>query len=233
MPQASIKMDIQNIQSLLDKIKSMEDSGKKAISNTLKDVKSRAPGWIAGEVTKIYNIKKGEITPSSGNTSTPRRKASTMRIAGETFDSLTFTYTGRRLTPLHFSMTPKTAKPLQDKKIAIPASGLNLKGGKITKVAMARIRKPYNVYATIKKGNKEKLTGKYNTSVFLAPASKGSSKMIPFQRTTSGKHNVESIHTLSVPQMIENEAVNESIHQKLTEETGKRLQHHLDRAFGK
>ena len=31
---------------------------KKAVNYTVRDIKSRAPGWIAAEVSSVYNIKK-------------------------------------------------------------------------------------------------------------------------------------------------------------------------------
>ena len=49
MPRSTITTQVENFQQLLADIKAIEDSGKKAISNTLKDVKARAPGWIASE----------------------------------------------------------------------------------------------------------------------------------------------------------------------------------------
>ena len=85
--------------------KAVENGGKKAISNTIKDVKARAPGWIAQEVTAVYNIKKSEITPSGSGK--PKKMAGSIKITGETIEELAITYKGRLLTPVHFGMTPK------------------------------------------------------------------------------------------------------------------------------
>lgn len=219
MPQASIKMDVENIQNILGELKSMESAGKKAISNTLKDVKSRAPGWIASEVVKVYNIKKGEITPSSGKASTPRRKANTLRITGETFDTLTFTYRGRLLTPVHFGMTPKS-----------PPKGKN-----------------YTLKMQVIKGHK-KVIGRYkNKRTSNGPFSErshnilmgtgnqreGGTNWIPFQRMSKRRTDLKVFKTVSVPQMVTSDRTHDAILAKLTEETKKRLQHHLNRAFGK
>ena len=64
MPQNSISAQLSNLQQLVADLEAIENGGKKAISNTIKDVKARAPGWIAQEITAVYNIKKSEITPS-------------------------------------------------------------------------------------------------------------------------------------------------------------------------
>ena len=233
MAGSSIRGQIQNFEKLLSNVEAIKGAGEKAISNTLKDVKARAPGWIASEVVKTYNIKKGEITPSSGKNAKPKKMAGAVNIKGETFEDFSITYTGSPLTPLHFGMTPKKPTALLDKRKAIPAAGLNLKGGAAAEVAMARVRKPYNVKLTVKKGQKKQLNGKYDTPIYLAPASKTSSTMIPYQRTPGGKFKAAAIHTLSVPQMITNEEVNATIYKKLNEETAKRLQHNFDRALGR
>ena len=68
MPQNSISAQLSNLHQLVADLEAIENGGKKAISNTIKDVKARAPGWIAQEVTAVYNIKKSEITPSGSGT---------------------------------------------------------------------------------------------------------------------------------------------------------------------
>ena len=108
MPQNSISAQLSNLQQLVADLEAIENGGKKAISNTIKDVKARAPGWIAQEVTQVYNIKKSEITPSSGKGAKPKKMAGSIQVRGETIEEMTITYSGRLLTPVHFGMTPKT-----------------------------------------------------------------------------------------------------------------------------
>ena len=105
MPQNSISAQLSNLQQLVADLEAIENGGKKAISNTIKDVKARAPGWIAQEVTAVYNIKKSEITPSGSGK--PKKMAGSIQITGETIEELAITYKGRLLTPVHFGMTPK------------------------------------------------------------------------------------------------------------------------------
>ena len=99
MPQNSISAQLSNLQQLVADLEAIENGGKKAISNTIKDVKARAPGWIAQEVTAVYNIKKSEITPSGSGK--PKKMAGSIQITGETIEELAITYKGRLLTPVH------------------------------------------------------------------------------------------------------------------------------------
>ena len=104
MPKNSISAQLSNLQQLVADLEAIENGGKKAISNTIKDVKARAPSWIAQEVTSVYNIKKGEITPSGKNSGKPKKMAGSVSVSGETIEELTITYSGRLLTPVHFGI---------------------------------------------------------------------------------------------------------------------------------
>ena len=105
MAKGSITMRVENLQKLLDQVQEIDEKGRKAVKATVRDVKSRAPGWIAQEVTAVYNIKKSEITPSGSGK--PKKMAGSIQITGETIEELAITYKGRLLTPVHFGMTPK------------------------------------------------------------------------------------------------------------------------------
>ena len=120
MPQNSISAQLSNLQQLVADLEAIENGGKKAISNTIKDVKARATGWIAQEVTAVYNIKKSEITPSGSGK--PEKMAGSIQITGETIEELAITYKGRLLTPVHFGMTPKA--PPRGKSYTLKASVL-------------------------------------------------------------------------------------------------------------
>ena len=104
-------MQVENFQKLMDTVAQIDEQGRKAVKATVRDVKARAPSWIAQEVTSVYNIKKGEITPSGKNSNKPKKMAGSVSVSGETIEELTITYSGRLLTPVHFGMTPKTAPP--------------------------------------------------------------------------------------------------------------------------
>lgn len=216
MPRSTISMQIENFQQLLADVKAIEGAGKKAITNTLKDVKARAPGWIASEVVQVYNIKKGEITPSNGK---PKKMAGTIRIKGETFEELAFTYEGRLLTPVHFGMTPKA--PPQGKSYTLKMQVIKGK-----KQVIGRYKNTRTPGGPFSKRSHNILMGTGN-------AKADGTNWIPFQRMSPVRTNIEKFTTISVPQMVTSERTHEAIMTKLTTETSKRLDHHLSRALGK
>ena len=81
---ATITMQVENFQKLMDTVAQIDEQGRKAVKATVRDVKARAPSWIAQEVTSVYNIKKGEITPSGKNSSKPTKMAGSVSFSGET-----------------------------------------------------------------------------------------------------------------------------------------------------
>lgn len=52
---------------------------------------------------------------------------------------------------------------------------------------------------------------------------------IPFKRSSAKRYPVESVKTLSLPQMIDNPNVREQIEDKVNEELAKRLEHNISR----
>ena len=219
MPQNSISAQLSNLQQLVADLEAIENGGKKAISNTIKDVKARAPGWIAQEVTSVYNIKKGEITPSGKNSGKPKKMAGSVSVSGETIEELTITYSGRLLTPVHFGMTPKTAPPGKSYTLRMQV----VKGQKKVIGRYLNTRTPGGPYS---ERSHNILMGTGNTKA-------GGVSAIPFQRMSRTRTDINKFTTISVPSMITSERTNEKIMTRFQEETAKRLQHNLDRALGK
>ena len=219
MPQNSISAQLSNLQQLVADLEAIENGGKKAISNTIKDVKARAPGWIAQEVTAVYNIKKGEITPSGKNSSKPKKMAGSVSVSGETIEELTITYSGRLLTPVHFGMTPKTAPPGKSYTLRMQV----VKGQKKVIGRYLNTRTPGGPYS---ERSHNILMGTGNTKA-------GGVSAIPFQRMSRTRTDIKKFTTISVPTMITSVRTNETILKRLQDETAKRLQHNLDRALGK
>lgn len=226
MPKNSISAQLSNLQQLVADLEAIENGGKKAISNTIKDVKARAPGWIAQEVTAVYNIKKSEITPSGSGK--PKKMAGSnqitgeaieeLAITGETIEELAITYKGRLLTPVHFGMTPKA--PPRGKSYTLKASVL--KGQKKVIGRYLNTRTPGGPFS---QRSHNILMGTGNTK------SDGTS-WIPFQRMSKTRTDIKKLTTISVPQMITSDRTNEAIMLRLNAETSKRLEHHMKRALG-
>lgn len=219
MAGGSISIQIENLRQLVADVQAIEAGGRKAISSTVKDVKARAPGWIAQEVTAVYNIKKGEITPSGKNSGKPKKMAGSVSVSGETIEELTITYSGRLLTPVHFGMTPKTAPPGKSYTLRMQV----VKGQKKVIGRYLNTRTPGGPYS---ERSHNILMGTGNTKA-------GGVSAIPFQRMSRTRTDIKKFTTISVPSMITSERTNEKIMTRLQEETAKRLQHNLDRALGK
>ncbi len=89
--------------------------------------------------------------------------------------------------------------------------------------------KPYQVTAEIKKGQRKPLS----SIAFLASAG-GNGKQIPFKRTGAGRLPIESIKTVSVPQMIQSsEGTKPEIEKAINEGLQKRFEHYCDMYLGK
>ena len=219
MAGGSISIQIENLRQLVADVQAIEAGGRKAISSTVKDVKARAPGWIAQEVTAVYNIKKGEITPSGKNSGKPKKTAGNVSVSGETIEELTITYSGRLLTPVHFGMTPKTAPPGKSYTLRMQV----VKGQKKVIGRYLNTRTPGGPYS---ERSHNILMGTGNTKA-------GGVSAIPFQRMSRTRTDIKKFTTISVPSMITSERTNEKILKRLQDETAKRLQHNLDRALGK
>lgn len=214
MPKSTVTAQVQSIKKLIEDVEAIKDAGKKAISATLKDVKSRAPGWIASEVVAVYNIKKAEITPA-GKGAKPRKMAGTLRVKGETIEELAFVYEGRLLTPVHFGMTPKA--PPNGKSYTLKMQVM--KGKKTTIGRYKAKRTPGGPYSQ----------RSHNILMGTGNAKEGGVDWIPFQRMSKRRLDLKKFTTISVPQMVTSEATHEPIMNKLNTETSKRLEHNLNR----
>ncbi len=85
------------------------------------------------------------------------------------------------------------------------------------------------VSAEIFKGQRKVL----GSNVFLGQSGSGDTPYIPFKRVGASRLPIESVKTLSIPQMIDNEKVNAAIYKRIGEEGIKRLNHQMDRYFKK
>lgn len=198
----SVEMNIPKLNDVIGQLNKQNGEIQKALDRTANDCKNRAPAQITKAVTTVYAIKSGDVAAAGKSAKLSAKTVGDIKVKNGHVSSIQLTYSGRRLTPLHFSMTPKV-KPSD--------------------------RKRYKVKATIFRGKKQTLQGKYDSPIFLAPTKQGI--VLPFQRVESDRRlPVYAIHTVSIPQMIENEVVAQDIHERVEELFIKRLQHHVDRA---
>lgn len=231
---AIIEFQLHDIGELLSWIDAQGEAGQKAVSYTIKDIKSRAPAWVATEVASVYNIKKSEIIPAKTEEN-KNKSAVSVYTSGSTLETMAIVYRGRNLTPIHFSMSPKMpSKQKLKRKRAIPGSHIKFRNDIFfagSAVGMVPIYRKYPIKFEVFKGRRWKIKGKYGYKAepFLAPVKRGSSKYIVFQRRSGNRTDMESIRTVSVPQMLGNVWVQDGINKKITSIAEQRLQHHLDR----
>lgn len=212
---------LQNFAGLREQLQGMDEAAERAVKRTVSDFKSRAPGWISTAVTERYGIKKKEVKDAITGT----KKIGKVNIGGVAVDNVAIEYSGRPLTPTHFKMKPSRVPAKREKEYRrVPGAGVG-QGG--SDVAMVKPPAPYSVTAEIIKGKRVKLSD----DAFLG-TNRGTG-MIPFQRTKQGRTPIESIKTVSVPQMVTNPEVAEQIQKNIDEGLSKRLQHHVEQELKK
>ena len=217
----SMTVALQNFAGLREQLQGMDEAAERAVKRTVSDFKSRAPAWISQAVTEHYGIKKAEVKDAITGT----KKVGKVNIGGVAVDNAAIEYSGRPLTPTHFKMKPTKVPAKREKDFRrVPGAGVG-EGG--SDVAMVKAPAPYSITAEIKKGKRVKLS----SGAFLG-TNKGTG-MIPFQRTGDGRTPIESIKTVSVPQMFTNPEVAEQIQKNIDEGLSKRLQHHVEQELKK
>ena len=212
-------VQLKNFEELLGNLNGLKEGGAKAGKATMSDMRSRAPGMIASCVTGVYNIKKSEITPAGGKSAKPKKMAGSIRIQGETIDTMAITYSGRLLTPTHFGMTPKTAP--KGKKYTLKQQVIKGKTEVIGRYLNTRT--PGGPYS------------KRSHNILMGSGASGAGKVgsIPFQRMSENRTDIKKFTTISMPQMITSERVAPSIRVKLNAALKERLEHNMKRQLGK
>jgi hypothetical protein len=190
----------------------LKNAPTKVMKSLTSDARKRVPGWVATEVTKVYGIKKSEITG---------QKVGTIKTVGNGFKDLKFIYGGRLLTPTHFSMSPKAPKEggytLKATVIKGQRSTLG-KVKKLTKKQRAALGKNFT------------RTGTQNSDhspIMLMRANGG--HYLPFQRKSQNRKDIKAIKQISLPQMVSSDRTEQGIQRAINEGLGKRLEHHLSR----
>lgn len=207
----------------LRRLKKAGPNANKQMNRLIGDLKDRVPGWIASGIMQDYNIKKSTI-----------EEKSKLRITSGGLQDLEFKYTGRRLTPASFKMSPKT--PPTEKGYTL---NVTIKKGK--KVAINQVKKPNK--------RQRRAFGK-NFTRSGARTSKSSPWMlqrtgaesadgithIPFQRTAyGGSHSggpmSSVLKTIAVPQMIKDKNGNlkPGVAKKFNTGVEKRFYHYTDK----
>lgn len=211
----SVTCQIKDYKILQKKLEQMQKAPKTVLKRTLSDMKTRAPGWVAAEVAKVYGVKKGEITG---------QKLGKVKVEGDTVQTVKIKYTGRVLTPTHFGMTPKAPGPnaytlrasiIKDQKATL---------GKVKKLTKKQRK------ALAKNFTRSGTRSSDHSPIMLMHTGANSAdktQYIPFQRKSTRRSDVEAIKTISLPQMVSSERTSESITKAINEGLEKRLAQHM------
>ena len=228
-----IRCEIKEFKKLKKKMDKIKKAPEKIQKNIISDFKSNAPSKIADKVVEVYNISKKEITPSSKEKgiSAKRVKAGSITANGKTIASVSLVYTGRTLTPSHFTMKPK--KPSRGAYILrvkiINANGEKVLGRikKLTKKQRKNIGRNYKHQGTRNSPN--------SPNMLMGTGAKSAEKVsyIPFQRVSQERTDLEAVRTLSMPQMVSNEKVQKGIDKELSKYIKGRTEHHIKRYMPK
>lgn len=213
----SVTCQVKNYKALRKQIDDMKKAPRKVISSLTAEAKKRAPGWVAAEVSKVYGVKKSEIT---GN------KIGSVKVQGNSIEQVKIVYQGRVLTPTHFSMSPKAPKP-GGGSYTLKAS--ILKGERTTLGKVKKLTKKQRA-ALVKNFTRSGTKTSDHSPVMLMPTG---STYIPFQRKSANRKDVQAVKTVSLPQMVSSERTEKGIQTALNDGLGKRLDHYMKRYMGK
>lgn len=207
----SVSCEIRNYKAIQKQLENMKKAPKAVMRAMTADAKKRVPPWVAAEVSKVYGVKKGDI--SNGD-------LGTVKVTGDSFKDVKITYTGRTLTPTHFGMTPKAPG-----KNAYTLKAQIIKGQKATLGKVKKLTKKQR--AALTKNFTRSGTQKSTSSpIMLMPTG---STYIPFQRISTNRKDVVAIKTLSMPQMVSSKRTEKNIQTAISEGLQKRMDHHMER----
>lgn len=202
-------------------LEALQGQSERVIKRLMADARTRVPGWVASEVTQVYNIKKSEITPAKVGQF--KKSAGSISVRGETIDGLEIVYRGRVLTPTHFGMTPKAPRDSYTLKAEIIKGRKTVLGQKkkLTKKQRKALGKNFRRQGT---------RSSDHSPIMLMPTGAGNAdktQYIPFQRKSTRRSDIEAIKTVSLPQMVSSDRTSEAINAAINEGMQKRLAQHM------
>lgn len=200
----------------------MKKAPKAVMKGISADAKKRVPTWVAAEVSKVYGVKKAEIK---------NNKIGTVSVRGRDVMDTVIIYSGRPLTPTHFSMTPKA--PKMDAGYTLKAT--IIKGQRTTLGKVKKLTKKQR--AALGKNFTRSGTQRSNHSpimlMYTGNNRESGTNYIPFQRKSTDRKDIKAVKTISLPQMVSSERTAEGIQKAINEGLGKRLDHYMERYMGR
>ena len=215
---------IKDYNVLKKKLDEMRKAPAAVMKNMMSDVRKRVPGWVAAEVAKEYGIKKKEVMPGTG-------KAGTVSVKGDNVQTAKIVYSGRVLTPSHFSMSPTAPKP--DGGYTLKATIIKGQRTTLGKVKKLTKKQRAELGKNFRRAGAQRSTHSPIMLMHTGNAKEGGANYIPFQRKSTDRKDVEAIKTLSLPQMVSSNRTSANINKAINDGLGKRLDHYMQRHMGK
>lgn len=207
----SVFCEIKEYNLLQKKLDSMKKAPEKVIKRTMSDIRTRVPGWVATEVTKVYGIKKKEIT---------NHDVGKVKVEGSKPTNARIRYTGRVLTPTHFGMAP-TEPAANRGAYTLKASIVKGKRSTLGKVKSLTKKQRKAMAKNFTRSGTRKSD---HSPIMLMRTGR---IYIPFQRKSTRRSDVEVIKSISLPQMVSSERTKEGIQQAINAGLQKRLNQHM------
>lgn len=202
-------------------LKSIQGKSERVISRLMSDARSRIPGWVASEVTQVYNVKKSEIVPAK--TGKSKKTVGSIKVTGQTVDGLEIVYKGRPLSPTHFGMTPKIPRESYTLKAEIIKGSKKVLGKKkkLTKKQRAALGKNFR-----RQGGRTSEKSPIML-MYTGNTKENGVNYIPFQRQSPRRGDIKAIKTVSLPQMVSSERTRDNIDRAINDGLQKRLAQHM------
>lgn len=227
MAKSKAVIGVINMDQICKQLDRLETAPEKALEATVKDFRTRAPGWVAREVMNRYNIKRAEIVPAkAGSAAGGQRRVGGISVNGHTVDTAKIVYKGRVLTPVHFGMTPKVPREgAYTLKVQV------IRGEKKTLGKIKRLTKKQKKNIGRNRGKRGTRNSPKSPWMLSTTGNRGEggTNFIPFQRRTQPGDLKFVNRTISLPQMVSHEEVGKGINKAIETELGKRFEHHITR----
>lgn len=214
-----VRCQIKDYKNLMKRLNDTKKAPQKVLNAVMSDARKRVPGWVSTEVTKVYGIKKTDVPSKIGS----------LKVVGDNIKDLKFIYSGRKLTPAHFNMSPQAPSGSYTLKATILKGKRSTYGKvkKLTKKQRAAMAKNFTRSGSQKSSKSPiMLMSTGNTRV-------DGTNYIPFQRVSKDRKDVIAIKPTSLKQMIENKQTAAGISKAINEGMQKRMDHHMKRYMGK
>lgn len=212
---------IRHFEQRMKELDAIRGKSETVIKRLVSDARTRVPGWVATEVVKVYNIRKAEVTPNKEGKKI--KAAGSIKIKGDTIDEMEIEYKGRLLSPVHFSMAPKTPKKSYTLTMQV------LKGKKSTLGNVEKLSKEQRKELAKNFRRQGTRNSRRSPIMLMSSGAQSTDKeaYIPFQRMSTDRTDIKVTKVISMPQMVSSPRTRDNITQAINDGLSKRMANHM------